>query len=66
MKMMLLVGAMLGFGIGLGFGLVHEKSLPSALVHACVALYIGAMLMRWWGRKWIQAIKDSQQERKRD
>lgn len=65
MKMLLLIGAMLGFGIGIGFGLAGEKPLPSALLHACVALYLGAVLMRWWGRKWIQALKDSHEERKR-
>lgn len=66
MKLLLLMGGLLGFAIGIGFGLVHEQSLPSALVHACVALYIGAMLMRWWGRVWIKALQDAHKERNHD
>ena len=65
MQLLLLIGGLTGFAIGLGFGLVHEKSLPSAVVHACVALYIGALLMRWWGRVWIKALQDSQKEHRR-
>ena len=56
----------MGFGIGFGLGLVHEQSLPHALMHACVALYVGALLMRWWGRIWIKALQDSRQEHSRD
>jgi hypothetical protein len=66
MKLLLLTGGLLGFGIGLGLGLVHEQSLPHALTHACVALYVGALLMRWWGRVWIKALQDSRQEKSRD
>ena len=56
----------MGFGIGLGLGLVHEQSLPHALMHACVALYVGALLMRWWGRVWVKALQDARQEKSRD
>jgi len=55
----------MGFGIGLGLGLAHEQSLPHALVHACVALYVGAALMRWWGRVWIKALQDARREESR-
>ncbi|MGD1019067.1 MAG: hypothetical protein ABSA12_07080 [Verrucomicrobiia bacterium] len=66
MKLLLLTGGLLGFGIGFGIGLVREQSLPHALAHACVALYVGAMLMRWWGRVWIKALEESRQEESRD
>jgi uncharacterized membrane protein YjfL (UPF0719 family) len=65
MKSLLLLGGLIGFAIGLGLGLVHEKSLPSALIHACVALYIAGMLMRWWGRVWLKALQESQEEHRR-
>lgn len=65
MKLLLLLGALLGFAIGVGLGLAHEKSLPSALVHGCIALYVGALLMRWWGRVWTKALQDSNRERSR-
>jgi hypothetical protein len=62
MKLLLLIGGLIGFGIGLGLGLVHEQSLSTALLHACIALYVGALLMRWWGRVWIKALRESQQQ----
>ena len=66
MKLLLLIGGLIGFGIGMGLGLVREQSLSTALLHACIALYIGALLMRWWGRVWIKALRDSQQEGQHD
>ena len=66
MKKLLLVGGLLGFAIGMGFGLIQGESLPSALLKACVALYVGAMLMRWWGRAWIKALEESRRERNRE
>ena len=65
MKLLLLTGGLMGFGIGLGLGLAHEQSLPHALVHACVALYVGAALMRWWGRVWSKALQDARREESR-
>jgi hypothetical protein len=66
MKLLLLIGGLIGFATGIGLGLAHEKSLPSALVHACIALYIGACLMRWWGRIWLKALKESREEDHRE
>ena len=65
MKSLLLLGGLIGFGIGISLGLVREKSLPSALIHACVALYAAGMLMRWWGTVWIKALQQSHEERRR-
>jgi len=56
MKLLLLMGGLLGFAIGIGFGLVHEQSLPRSGTCLCCAV-IGAMLMRWWGRVWIKACR---------
>ncbi|HUI06951.1 MAG TPA: hypothetical protein VL486_08075 [Verrucomicrobiae bacterium] len=66
MKKLLLVGGLLGFGIGIGFGLIQGESLPTALLQASVALYAGALLMRWWGRAWIQALEESRRGRRRE
>jgi hypothetical protein len=63
MKLLLLIGGLIGFAIGAGLGLVREQSMSTALVHACVAIYIGAVLMRWWGRVWIKALRESQEDR---
>ncbi len=66
MKKLLLVGGLMGFAIGMGFGLIRGESLPTALVQACIALYVGALLMRWWGRVWMKALQESQRERNRE
>lgn len=65
MKSLVLLGGLTGFVIGAGLGLAHEKSLPSALIHACIAAYVAGMLMRWWGRVWMNALRQSRQERRR-
>ena len=65
MKLMLIIGGLMGFGIGVSFGLVHDKSLPSAIVHACIAAYVGGMLMRWWGRVWLRELRRSLEEESR-
>jgi hypothetical protein len=65
MKLLLLVGGLVGFVIGISLGLVHEKSLPSAVVHACVTLYVGGLLMRWWRGVWIKALRESHEEGRR-
>jgi hypothetical protein len=52
MKLLLLIGGLLGFGIGLIFGWAQESAWPSCLWHACIAAYVGGLLLRWWGRAW--------------
>ena len=66
MKSLILLGGLIGFGIGVGFGLMREKSLPSIMLHACVAMYASAMLMRWWGRVWIRSLRRSNEEHRHD
>lgn len=66
MKLWLLIGAMLGFGLGLGFGLVRDKTLGAVVLQSCVMLYLGAWLMRWWGRGWERAWRESQGGKRRD
>ena len=64
MKLLLLIGGLMGFLIGIGFGLIHEKSLPSALLHACVTMYVAGLLMRWWGRVWMKNLAQAHRERR--
>jgi hypothetical protein len=52
MKLLLLIGGVLGFGIGLTFSWAQECSWPSSLWHGCLAAYIAGILLRWWGRAW--------------
>ena len=59
MKALMILGAILGFAIGTGFGLATESSWPTTLWRGCAAALLAAMLTRWWSRVWIQGLKES-------
>jgi hypothetical protein len=63
MKLLLLVGGLLGFSIGLLFSWAEESSGPACLWHACLAAYVTAMLMRWWGDAWRKSLQEALRER---
>jgi len=63
MKLLLLVGGLLGFSIGLLFSWAEESAGPSCLWHACLAAYLTAILMRWWGDAWRKSLAASMRER---
>lgn len=62
MKLMMLLGGIIGFGIGIGFGLAESSAGPEALWRAAAAALIGGVLMRWWGRVWVKNLRQAQQE----
>jgi hypothetical protein len=62
MKLLLLSGGVLGFGIGLLFSRAQENSWPYCLWHACLSAYAGGWLMGWWGRAWQTNLKNSARE----
>jgi len=59
MKLLMLFGGVLGFGIGMICSVAHENSWPHCLLHAALAAYAGGWLMLWWGRAWQQNLKAS-------
>jgi hypothetical protein len=59
MKKLMLLGAMLGFGIGASFGRLQNASDSTILWRACVAAAAAGLLMRWWGRMWMGGLRDS-------
>jgi hypothetical protein len=63
MKLLLVIGGMLGFGIGLLLSWAEQSSGPSTIWHACLAAYVTALLMRWWGRTWRQGLADALREK---
>ena len=64
MKSLMLIGALSGFLIRLVFSMAREDSWPTTLWHACVAAYVGSLLMRWWGHAWRKSLAQSIEERK--
>lgn len=57
MKLLMLLGAILGFGIGFAFSLMQESPWPRVVWHACVGAYFAGLLLRWWGRLWEKNLR---------
>jgi hypothetical protein len=64
MKLLLLIGGLLGFGIGFAFSWVKQNAWPSILLHACAGAYLGGLLFRWWGRTWLKSLAAAADERR--
>ena len=63
MKLLMILGGLIGLIIGIVFGIVQESRWPSILWRASIAAYIAGMLMRWWGRVWVKSLHESYRER---
>ena len=59
MKLLLLIGGLIGFGIGLVFSWAQESSWPTCLWHASLAAYFSGLLLRWWGRAWRRNLEQA-------
>lgn len=62
MKILMILGGLLGFLIGAGFGLAQTSAWPDALWRASVTAFAGGLLLRWWGRMWIQCLVQAHEE----
>ena len=63
MKLLMLIGGLLGFSIGLLFSWAEESSGSTALWHACLAAYLSATLFRWWAGAWRKNLAEALRER---
>src|SRR5260370_8914781 len=59
MKLMMFLGGLLGFLIGLGFGLVQQSAWPGVIWRASAAALGAGILMRWWGKLWISSLEQA-------
>ena len=64
MKSLMILGAIVGFLIGTGFGLAGSSPWPDALWRACAAALAAGVLARWWSRIWLKSLRESLQERR--
>ena len=62
-KALIILGSVVGFLIGVAFGIASESPWPSALWRACAAALMAAMLTRWWGRVLLNGLSDSLHQR---
>jgi hypothetical protein len=63
MKMLMLAGGVVGFGVVVAVSGFRGNSWETILWRACLAGYAGALLMRWWGGLWMKGLHDSRRER---
>ena len=63
MKLIMVLGGLIGFSIGVGFSWAQGSSWPSVIWRAAIAALLAGMLLRWWGRLWIKCLQESFQER---
>jgi hypothetical protein len=63
MKLIMVLGGVIGFSIGLGFSWAQGSPWPSALWRAAMAALVAGILLRWWGRLWINCLQESHRER---
>jgi hypothetical protein len=64
MKLLMILGACIGFGIGVLFSWASESGWPSVLWRASATAYCAGLLMRWWGRMWVKGLREVLVERR--
>jgi hypothetical protein len=63
MKLLMVLGGLIGFAIGSGFSWAQGSPWPSVVWRAAIATLLAGILLRWWGRLWIRCLAQSQRER---
>jgi hypothetical protein len=63
MKLLLIIGGALGFGIGLVFSWLQQTSWPTSLLHASLAAYAASWLLIWWGKTWQKNLQQAWMEK---
>ena len=63
MKLLMILGGLVGFVIGITFGIAQESPWPSVIWRASIGAYLAGMLMRWWGRVWVRGLQEAHHER---
>jgi hypothetical protein len=63
MKSFMILWAIIGLLIGIGFSLVDNCQWSTAFWRGCVAALVAAILARWWSNVWIEGLRDSIRQR---
>jgi hypothetical protein len=59
MKKLTILGALLGFLIGAGFGLAQEVEWASLVWRASVSAVAAGLLFRWWSSLLLRGLRES-------
>ena len=63
MKLLMTLGGLLGFSIGVVAGWAQDLAWSQILWRASVAALLAGVVLRWWGRVWVGCFNDSLKER---
>jgi hypothetical protein len=63
MKSFVILWAIIGFLIGIGFSLTDNCQWSTAFWRGCVAALAAAVLARWCSGVWIEGLRDSVRQR---
>lgn len=63
MKVWMLLGGVIGFLIGITFGLAQGSQWPAVLWRASAAALAAGILLRWWGNMWIKSLQQANRDR---
>jgi hypothetical protein len=66
MKAIMILGANVGFVLGMGASILGDCSWPVALGHAGATALAGGILGRWWGKIWFAELHDALEQRRRE
>ena len=63
MKLLMIIGGCAGFLLGLARGLAQGSAWPTVLWRASAAALVAGILMRWWGKLWIDSLAHARREK---
>ncbi len=58
----MILGGLIGFLIGICFGLAQGSPWPDVIWRASVATFLAGIVLRWWGGVWIKSLQQARQE----
>ena len=63
MRMMMIIGGLSGFTIGISFGLAASSAWHLILWRSSLAALGAGLLLRWWGQVWTRSLQEADLER---
>ncbi|HEV2692298.1 MAG TPA: hypothetical protein VG347_05325 [Verrucomicrobiae bacterium] len=66
MKAIMILGANVGFVLGMSASILGECTWSTALGHAGIAALVGGVLGRWWGGMWFNELQSAHEQRRRE
>jgi hypothetical protein len=65
MKAMMILGAVIGFFLGVVSSISGDCTASTVFWHASVTALVGSLLARWWGRLWFINLADTLEQQRR-